>query len=153
MDEKKHKGTEYYRSLKRKMVLLVIAVSFTPLILISSIMLYQFQESYHEKVLAHLEEVVLKHSQNINGFLDEKLAVIRVVAEWEDRVKTARALLGPKVGDVERIIRDQDAKAKKFMEHFYDTDRTDASLFHLVINLSKVSIGRAIDQVVTLISP
>ncbi|NOR09913.1 MAG: hypothetical protein GQ541_00315 [Desulfovibrionaceae bacterium] len=78
---------------------------------------------------------------------------IRVVAEWEDRVKTARALLGPKVGDVERIIRDQDAKAKKFMEHFYDTDRTDASLFHLVINLSKVSIGRAIDQVVTLISP
>lgn len=71
MDEKNHKGTEYYRSLKRKMVLFIIAVSFTPLILISSIMLYQFQESYHEKVLAHLEEVVLKHSQNINGFLDE----------------------------------------------------------------------------------
>jgi two-component system NtrC family sensor kinase len=80
MNEKKHSGNGYYQALRRKMVLLVIAVSLTPLILISSIMLYQFQVSYQEKVLAHLEEVVLKHSQNINGFLDEKFADIQVMA-------------------------------------------------------------------------
>ncbi|MGB5923358.1 MAG: cache domain-containing protein [Syntrophobacteria bacterium] len=80
MDEKNHLGREYYRTLRRKMALLVIAVSLTPLILISSIILYQFHVSYHEKVLTHLEEVVLKHRQNIDSFLDEKLADIRVMA-------------------------------------------------------------------------
>jgi two-component system NtrC family sensor kinase len=81
MDEKNHPGSEYYRTLRRKMALLVIAVSLTPLILISSIILYQFHVSYHEKVLAHLEEVVLKHRQSIDSFLNEKLADIRVMAK------------------------------------------------------------------------
>ncbi len=62
------------------MVLLVMAVSLTPLFLISGIILYQFHVSYHEKVLAHLKEVVLKHGQNIDSFLEEKLADIRVLA-------------------------------------------------------------------------
>lgn len=77
---------------------------------------------------------------------------IRVVAEWEDRVKNARAQLGTNVGNINRFIRDRDLKAKKFMDHFYNTDGLDVSLFHLVINLSKVSIAQAVQQVATLIS-
>jgi two-component system NtrC family sensor kinase len=61
------------------MLLVMILVSFAPLLLIAGIILYQFQVSYQEKVIAHLEEVVEKHRQNIDGFLDEKLADIRVM--------------------------------------------------------------------------
>ena len=79
MEDKKIVGPNYYRTLKRNMLLIMILVSFAPLLLIAGIILYQFQVSYQEKVIAHLEEVVEKHRQNIDGFLDEKLADIRVM--------------------------------------------------------------------------
>jgi two-component system, NtrC family, sensor kinase len=79
MEDKKIVGPNYYRTLKRNMLLIMILVSFAPLLLITGIILYQFQVSYQEKVIAHLEEVVEKHRQNIDGFLDEKLADIRVM--------------------------------------------------------------------------
>jgi len=63
------------------MLLTVIIVSFTPMILVGGIILYQFQASYHEKVHAHLEELVLKHKQNIDSFLQEKLGDIRFLAD------------------------------------------------------------------------
>jgi two-component system NtrC family sensor kinase len=71
MEGKDRQGTEYYLSLKRKIILLVLIVSFTPLILISGTILYQFRVSYQEKVRAHLEEVVKKHAQTIDTFLDD----------------------------------------------------------------------------------
>ena len=80
MEDKKIAGPNYYRTLKRNMLLIMILVSFAPLLLIAGIILYQFQVSYQEKVIAHLEEVVEKHRQNIDGFLNEKLADIRVMA-------------------------------------------------------------------------
>ncbi|MBW1775923.1 MAG: two-component sensor histidine kinase, partial [Deltaproteobacteria bacterium] len=70
----------YYRSLTRNMILLVIIVSFTPLILVSGIILFQFNFSYKEKVEAHLGELVLKHKQNIDSFLNGKLGEIRYLA-------------------------------------------------------------------------
>jgi two-component system, NtrC family, sensor kinase len=73
-------GATYYRSLTRKMVLIMVLVSFTPLILISAIIGYRFHTSYREKVIAHLKELVLKHEQNIDGFLHEKLLEIGVLA-------------------------------------------------------------------------
>ena len=79
MHGKKLVGPHYYRALKRNMLLIMILVSCAPLLLIAGIILYQFQISYQEKVIAHLEEVVEKHRQNIDGFLDEKLADIRVM--------------------------------------------------------------------------
>jgi len=66
------------------MVLITIMVSFTPLILISGMILYHFHHSYHEKVIAHLEELVQKHKQNIDRFLKEKLADIRLLARSYD---------------------------------------------------------------------
>ena len=76
-----HKKDPYYKSLTRKMVLTVIIVSFTPMILVSSTILYQFHVSYHEKVAAHLEELVKKHKQNIDSFLNEKLGEIRFLVQ------------------------------------------------------------------------
>ncbi len=56
------------------MVLTVIVVSFTPMILVIGMLLYQFNASYQKKTYAHLEELVQKHKQNIDTFLNEKLA-------------------------------------------------------------------------------
>jgi len=67
----------YYRSLTRKMILIVIIVSLTPFILVTGIILEQFQSSYQEKVRHHLKELILKHQQNIDGFLNERLSDLR----------------------------------------------------------------------------
>ena len=77
----KNKNNGYYRLLTRRMILTIIIVSFTPMILVSSFILYQFRISYHEKLQAHLKELVLKQKQNIDSFLKEKLGDIRFLAE------------------------------------------------------------------------
>lgn len=66
----------HYKALRKKMVSIVIIVSFTPMILVSGIILNRFKISYHEKVYAHLEELVQKHKQNIDTFLNERMADI-----------------------------------------------------------------------------
>jgi len=81
MKQAAYQKNDYYRSLTRKMILIIIIVSFTPLILVGSIILYRFHVSYHEKVEAHLQELVLKHKQTIDNFLKEKLGDIRLQAE------------------------------------------------------------------------
>ena len=75
----KQKTENYYHLLTRNMLLTIIIVSVMPMILVSGITLYQFEISYEEKVHAHLKELVLKHKQNIDTFLREKLDNIRFV--------------------------------------------------------------------------
>lgn len=77
---KKDPGNSYYRALTRNMILVVLIVSFTPLVLVSGIILYEFQKSYREKVYAHLAEVVEKHRQRIDSFLTERLGNIRFIS-------------------------------------------------------------------------
>ena len=75
------KEKHYYSSLTRNMTLMVVLVSFTPLILIAGLIGYYVETSYREKVMAHLQELVEKHQQNINSYLDEKLSYIKVLAD------------------------------------------------------------------------
>ena len=70
----------YYRSLNRNIILTIVSVSIIPLVLVSSTIYLQYRSSYHEKVYAHLQELVHKHTQNIDGFLTEKLAEIKFLA-------------------------------------------------------------------------
>ncbi len=74
-------GSAYYGLLRRNMIFTMITVSFAPMILVIGILLFQFNHSYREKTYAHIEELVQKHKQNINTFLNEKLANIRFLAE------------------------------------------------------------------------
>ena len=74
------KQKNYYQSLSRNMILSVITVSLTPMLLVIFILLHQFSAAYHEKTRAHLTELVLKHKQQIDNFLNEKLANIRFLA-------------------------------------------------------------------------
>ena len=71
----------YYRVLMRNIVVIIISVSFIPLILVSSTIYYQFRTSYREKVYAHLRLLVQNHTQNIDSFLGEKLGDIRFLAD------------------------------------------------------------------------
>ncbi|MBW1800279.1 MAG: cache domain-containing protein, partial [Deltaproteobacteria bacterium] len=81
MTKKKNSLDAYYRSLKKIMVLIITLVSFAPMILLGGLILFQFHGSYHEKTHAHLAELVLKHKQNIDRFLMEKLGDIRVLGK------------------------------------------------------------------------
>ena len=81
MDKSKREHRGYYHSLTRNMLLIVIIVSFTPMILVGGIILYQFKTSYQEKIHAHLKELVQKHKQNIDSFLQEKLGDIKFLAD------------------------------------------------------------------------
>ena len=81
MSGNKHTSASYYNLLTRNMILSVIIVSFTPMILVIGILLYQFNISYHEKTYAHLEELIGKYKQNIDTFLTEKLANIRFLSD------------------------------------------------------------------------
>lgn len=66
------------------MILSTIIVSFTPMILVITILLQQYQVSFYEKTNAHLNELVQKHKQNIDTFLTEKTANIRFLAMTKD---------------------------------------------------------------------
>lgn len=81
MDEATHENEAYYRSLNRWIVLIIVVVSVIPLLLISGTIRSYFQVSYQEKVLEHLKVLIKKHRQNIDTFLNEKLADIKVEAE------------------------------------------------------------------------
>ncbi len=75
------KEKNYYSSLTRNMTLIMILVSLTPLILIAGLIGYYFETSYREKVMEYLHELVERHQEHINSFLDEKLSYIKVLAD------------------------------------------------------------------------
>jgi two-component system NtrC family sensor kinase len=70
----------YYRTRTRNMAVTIILVSVAPLLLVTSLVLYEFRHSYREKVEAHLIELVQKHKQNIDNFLSQRLGDIRILA-------------------------------------------------------------------------
>ena len=107
MDQNKGMHNGYYYSLTRNMLLVITLVAIMPMIVVGSIILYEFHISYHEKVYAHLEELVLKHKQNIDGFLKQKLGDIRLLGKTfsyeelsneaflRDRLELLQEIYGP----------------------------------------------------------
>jgi two-component system NtrC family sensor kinase len=84
MENQRLLSNAYYKHLHRRLVMIVVLVSFAPMILAIGVILDQFRISYREKIHAHLEELVLKHKQGIDTFLTEKLGDIRFVADAFD---------------------------------------------------------------------
>jgi len=87
MTEEHNKSAIYLRSLNRNIILIIIVISLIPLIIVSSTIYYQFRVSYHAKVFEHLRELVHSHTQNIDSFLNEKLADIRFLTDicgWDN---------------------------------------------------------------------
>jgi two-component system, NtrC family, sensor kinase len=78
--EKPKEAKARFKIWARNMAVQMISISFVPLILILLIIGYEFQTSYKEKSLAYLRELVLKHQNTIDLFLNEKLSYIQVLA-------------------------------------------------------------------------
>ncbi len=105
--EREKSKDSYYRLLTRMIQFIVIIVSVTPMVLVSGILLYQFQSSHREKIYAHLGELVQNHKQNIDNFLKERLGNIRFLASTfsfeelnnelflQDRLYTLQQDFGP----------------------------------------------------------
>lgn len=74
----------FYQILKRKITILILVVSFFPMILTTGILFYRFNQTYTDKIAAHISELVQKHAQNIDTFLQEKLGNIRYLARHFD---------------------------------------------------------------------
>jgi two-component system NtrC family sensor kinase len=111
MSPKNAKINHYYRSLTRNMVITIIMVSFAPMFLVTGIIFYQFQKSYHEKVYAHLEELVRNHKQNIDSFLREKLGDIQSLVNTFDYEK-----LGDETFLSDRLTTLQSAYGRVFVD-------------------------------------
>ena len=71
---------EFYQALTRKIRIRILLVSIIPMMLTLGILCRQFHLAYSEKISAHIGELVLKHTQNIDTFLKEKLGNIRYLA-------------------------------------------------------------------------
>jgi two-component system NtrC family sensor kinase len=67
-------------SQTRYWISLIIGATVTPLLVASIVILQQFYEAHRERATTHLEELVEKHKQNIDGFLDARLDDIRMLA-------------------------------------------------------------------------
>jgi len=81
VDTQNKGNKDYYGSLTRKMVIMIILVSITPLIVIMGTTLFYFQRSYHQKTLDYLTIVVKKHGKNIDSFVTNRLADISLLAK------------------------------------------------------------------------
>ncbi|MFO7707911.1 MAG: ATP-binding protein [Desulfobacterales bacterium] len=62
-----------YAGLRFRMAIIVVMVSLGSMVLVSGIILYQFDIFSNQMVNAHLGELVLKHKQNIDYFLKQRL--------------------------------------------------------------------------------
>ncbi len=71
MSERSYKF--FGRSFLPNIVFIVALVSFTPMLLVSGLVLEQFSVSKQEKLYAHLIEVVNKQAEDIDSFLNERV--------------------------------------------------------------------------------
>ena len=69
------------RSFITNIVLVIAVVSFTPMLLVSVLVLEQFSISHKKKLYAHLIEVVHKHTQDIDSFLNERINNIQFLSD------------------------------------------------------------------------
>ncbi len=80
MEIKETLQQRYYRTFFRNIIFTILIASITPMVIVSIFILDNFRTSYRQKVNAHLEMVAWHHKKNINLFLKEKLANIRLLA-------------------------------------------------------------------------
>jgi len=69
---------QYYRVLMRNIVILMIAISLIPLILLAAITEHYYADSLRKNVIAYLKVLVENHKIHIDTFLNEKLADIQL---------------------------------------------------------------------------
>ena len=69
------------KSFLPNIVMIVALVSFIPMLVVSGMVLDRFSISHNQKLFAHLEELVHKHTLEIDAFLNERLRNIQFLAD------------------------------------------------------------------------
>lgn len=81
MKAKSDKNHQYYRTLTRMIVVLMISISIVPLIFMGGITIYYYSQSLKKNTIVYLEAIVNKHKIHIDAFLEEKLADIQTLVD------------------------------------------------------------------------
>ncbi len=68
-------------ALSKRISLLIIFVSLAPLIVVGGVFAHLFHTAYREKTVAHLEQLISKHAENVDSHLHERLATIQTLME------------------------------------------------------------------------
>lgn len=84
-------GKPYTASLRKKLALIVILVSLTPLTLITGVMGYYFETSYRNGILKNLHAMLERDQQQINLFLGETLSAVQFIASSTQYDELAKA--------------------------------------------------------------
>ncbi|KAA0258079.1 cytidylate kinase-like family protein [Deferribacter autotrophicus] len=75
----------------------------------------------------------------------EKAYHFRLYADIEDRIKWVSKSENISENDARKKIMEIDKRKRNFVEHYYDKNIDDKNLYHLLINMSKVSIDGAVE--------
>lgn len=76
---------------------------------------------------------------------------VLLVASQEHRLEFLVRHYQLSEADAKRLINEADRKRGRFLNNFYPGEPDEASLYHLVLNTSKLTLATAEDQVVSLV--
>lgn len=71
---------------------------------------------------------------------------VRLVARLADRLQAARERVGP--AEAERVLRDTDRNRARYVRQHYERDWDDATLYHMVLNVSTLGLAGVTDLIV-----
>jgi CMP/dCMP kinase len=74
---------------------------------------------------------------------------IQVVMPLSERIKAVASHLSISVNNALEIVRKRDDEKREFFKYFFDRDINDPTLYHLVINFSRISHEDGIEMVVS----
>lgn len=69
---------------------------------------------------------------------------VRVVAEFDDRVRWTAERRGLSMDDARDFVRKVDARSQDYLRFYFDCDPDQTTLYHVVLNLSKVPQARCV---------
>ncbi|MEE4356489.1 MAG: ATP-binding protein [Desulfococcaceae bacterium] len=97
---------QVYHNLQKRILLLSLAVSFTPLIILGLTMYYQFEKAAWQRTEAQVSYMAQAHAEAVDLFLKERTAILSVMADThsfeemaeEDRLRSVFDIMNLRAG-------------------------------------------------------
>ncbi len=111
----------------------------------------------HEKYLVHLSRVVVAAARQGNVIFVGRAAqfllprqhglAVRIVAPEKYRAEQIMRRLGVSAAEARRFIAEVDRGRREFVAHFFHRDIADPHLYDLVINVQRIGLAGAAEQI------
>ncbi len=75
---------------------------------------------------------------------------VRFVAEFEDRVTWTAKRRGLKAAEAKEFVRKVDTRSQDYLRFYFDCDPDQPTLYHLILNTSRIPVGRCVDIIEAL---